>query len=452
MTVTDTNLEKKLDTLVQAYQSVKKDSLANRHTKKAVEKRKLWLEQVDSLFDCASPNAEKAIKESRFLDKTDKKTDIGFLEDQRSARLQFLRNTDVIFEEKLKDKDEREEAVDKSVEKENKRVSEAAKNERVQIKEGLKREMEAGDNLQNESLDQDYESSENVKKSRRSDTVQIEFPKAPFDNPFMAATLDRLKITSNQAVGFFGALVKGGTMGGEVGDLGKFVVSRSSLERQRNVNREISATLAMEHFKKTKPKHSQLHWDGKLMHDSLGKEWEAESILLSGSPDWIEGKLLDVANLQNEEGRPSSSGEVQFEATKNTVLIWDVRDTLRSFCFDTTASNTGVYKGCCIRLSKWLGRPVLHHGCRHHIAELMAKASWYHLFEEDPGPDNRMMKGFRNFWPEVDSSPDAEILSLDQDLPGKQEAIDFYREILSTKNRKNVLPRDDYRYLITTPF
>ena len=94
---------------------------------------------------------------------------------------------------------EREEAVDKSVEKENKRVSEAAKNERVQIKEGLKREMEAGDNLQNESLDQDYESSENVKKSRRSDTVQIEFPKAPFDNPFMAATLDRLKITSNQA-------------------------------------------------------------------------------------------------------------------------------------------------------------------------------------------------------------------------------------------------------------
>ena len=138
LTVTDTNLKKKLDTLVQAYQSVKKDSLANRHTKKAEEKRKLWLEQVDSLFDCASPNAEKAIKESRFLDKTDKQADIGFLEDQRSARLQFLRNTDVIFEEKLKEKDEREEAVDKSVEKENKRVSEAAKNDRDQIKLGTR--------------------------------------------------------------------------------------------------------------------------------------------------------------------------------------------------------------------------------------------------------------------------------------------------------------------------
>ena len=79
----------------------------------------------------------------------------------------------------------------------------------------------------------------------------------------------------------------------------------------------------------------------------------------------------------------------------------------------------------------------------------MAKASWYCLFEEDPGPDNRMMKGFRNFWPKVDSSPDVEVVALVQDLPGKEDAINFYRNILSTKNRNNVLPRDDYRYIIT---
>ena len=59
-----------------------------------------------------------------------------------------------------------------------------------------------------------------------------------------------------------------------------------------------------------------------------------------------------------------------------------------------------------------------------------------------------MMKGFRNFWPKVDSSPDVEVVALVQDLPGKEEAIDFYRNILSTKNRNNVLPRDDYRYII----
>ena len=107
----------------------------------------------------------------------------------------------------------------------------------------------------------------------------------------------------------------------------------------------------MEHFQRTKPCHTQLHWDGKLMKDALGKDWEAEAILVSGSPDWIEGKLLDVANLQNEDGNPCSTGEVQFEATKKAVLLWDIRDSLRSFCFDTTASNTGVHRGCCIRLS-----------------------------------------------------------------------------------------------------
>ena len=89
-------------------------------------------------------------------------------------------------------------------------------------------------------------------------------------------------------------------MDGEKGDLGKFVVSRSSLERQRNFNREISATLAMDHFKKTQAKHAQLHWDGKLIQDAMGKKWEAESILLSGSPDWIEGKLLVVARMKME--------------------------------------------------------------------------------------------------------------------------------------------------------
>ena len=47
-----------------------------------------------------------------------------------------------------------------------------------------------------------------AKKSKRLDKVALEIPKAPFDNPFIAATLDRLKITSNQAMGIFGALVK----------------------------------------------------------------------------------------------------------------------------------------------------------------------------------------------------------------------------------------------------
>lgn len=32
-------------------------------------------------------------------------------------------------------------------------------------------------------------------------------------------------------------------------------------------------------------------------------------------------------------------------------------------------------------------------------------------------------------------------------IPGKEEALDFYRMILTTLNRNSVLPRDDYRYI-----
>ena len=51
-------------------------------------------------------------------------------------------------------------------------------------------------------------------------------------------------------------------------------------------------------------------------------------------------------------------------------------------------------------------------------------------------------------WDQLNTSPGAVVFKLDQDdIPGKKEALDFYRMILSTLNRNNVLPRDDYRYI-----
>ena len=51
-------------------------------------------------------------------------------------------------------------------------------------------------------------------------------------------------------------------------------------------------------------------------------------------------------------------------------------------------------------------------------------------------------------WDQLNTSPGAVVFKLDQDdIPGNKEAMDFYRMILSTLNRNNVLPRDDYRYI-----
>ena len=80
--------------------------------------------------------------------------------------------TDVVFGKKMEDKNER------------------AKRNQV---------IEAGPVPQNEQLDLEFVIPEKAKKSKRSDTVQLQLPKAPFDDPFVVATLDRLKITNNQA-------------------------------------------------------------------------------------------------------------------------------------------------------------------------------------------------------------------------------------------------------------
>ena len=118
--------------------------------------------------------------------------------------------------------------------------------------------------------------------------------------------------------------------------------------------------LALDEFKRSNPEHCNIHWDGKQITSCLGVVDECEAIMVSGSSSYIEGK--------------------------NRFCPWDIKDNVRYMTYDTTSSNTGVNKGCCLRLEEWLNRPVMWYGCRHHIGELMAKAAWYTLFEEDLQP------------------------------------------------------------------
>ena len=435
-------LDKKLLRLLDSYQAIKKDSLKTKTTEIYVKKREAWKSSLDVIFECASSDAEEVLRKSRLLEPGDKQEDIEFLIDQRTTRLQFIGQRDTNFDQKQGEKENREKRQEKMKSDEEMRVRVEKEVKQEQRKMAAKRELE--EETDEEENDPDYQ--EGVKKTKRPDTVRIDLPKAPFNDPFVAATLDRLKVTSNQAMGFFGALVKTSVVEGERADLNQFVVSKSTLDRQRNANREVAATLAMEQFKKTKPMHSALHWDSKFLTDSLGQGWEAEAILVSGAPHWEEGKLLDVAELVDEEGGPSSTGQAQFQANKEVIKLWDIRKDIRALVFDTTASNTGCRKGCCVLLEKWLGRPVLYMGCRHHTSELLAKGSWHAVFDEDLSPENKLMSTFKSLWEELDTSPEVEVFTLSEDLPGKDEAIKFYMDILTTKNRNGLLPRDDYRY------
>ena len=117
------------------------------------------------------------------------------------------------------------------------------------------------------------------------------------------------------------------------------------------------------------------------------------------------------------------------------IIAWDVEKDIVSFVFDTTASNTGRVRGATIRLQKMLNRPVFFLGCRHHISELIVKAVWYSIFEEDLSPENKFFSDVRKDWSSLDTSPEAEFVTLDKNTIGRDEALKCLKEMLVKKNK-----------------
>jgi hypothetical protein len=117
--------------------------------------------------------------------------------------------------------------------------------------------------------------------------VLLEIPKDIMNFPQMVSTLDRTKITDRQAVGVLSQAFK---LGGA--DLNEFKISKSGAQRKRKLSRKNLAEEAMEDFKAKKPKFSAVHWDGKLVDHIHGSNDERLAILVSGAPDFVEGKTV----------------------------------------------------------------------------------------------------------------------------------------------------------------
>ena len=82
------------------------------------------------------------------------------------------------------------------------------------------------------------------------------------------------------------------------------------------------------------------------------------------------------------------------------------------------------------------------------MSELIVKACWYCIFEADLSPDCKFFAGIKDEWGSFDTSSEAEILTLQLDESEKKDSVDFYRELLVRKDRRNQMTvRDDYREL-----
>ena len=134
---------------------------------------------------------------------------------------------------------------------------------------------------------------------------------------------------------------------------------------------------------------------------------------MSGAPHFVEGKVLGIPKLVDAQNNQTSTGEAQFEACVEQVENWNMKHNICAICFDTTSSNTGIRRGACSRLeADFFEEKVFWFGCRHHIPELIVGATWYLLFEDDPGPDNKAYQQVKDAWPELDTSPTAQFKKL----------------------------------------
>ena len=311
-----------------------------------------------------------------------------------------------------------------------------------------------GDDVDEQVSDEDKENRDKdftvaTKSRKKEDRITVSVPRN-LVSPALVGSLDRTKTSSYSAMRNLAAVVSTfQTEDGRKVGIDNFTLSRSSIDRGRLSGRQLISDQAKLEFLRNLPDHLTAHWDGKMIEDILGILNEAEAIVTCGGEGkYKEGKVLDIVDLKDSEGKKTSTGEAQAKAVYASLLEWgaDVIDRIRGFVFDTTASNTGWRSGATVRLNYMLDRAVLYLACRHHVMELMAKNPFHAVVGYDPSPDVAMFKRFKEIFPLIDTTGSFETFQLESDQ--KEELIKTYTEILTKQGDDGKLfVRQDYREL-----
>lgn len=117
---------------------------------------------------------------------------------------------------------------------------------------------------------------------------------------------------------------------------------------------------------------------------------------------------------------------------------------VRGIVFDTTASNTGLHQGACVRIEEILGLEFAWFACRHHVMEVMLSHVFISIFGSTGGPETGLFKRFQKAWSNV--KQDAYVAAPDDILAdpmmGKllQDMLHYLPRALEVQQ-----PRDDYQ-------
>ena len=271
---TKVRIEKDISHVIENYQKLLKDK--SRTSEKVLQSRENFKNDCAKMLEVAHPLLEHKLSIDRIRGHLNLKTeDLEFLEDQRGARVGWMDKIDEEFGNRVKNCLKRKSASSSS--------TATSQFQTVQFQD------DHDDEEDNKEDDEDYNGNANIKRSK---TITVEIPRKIL-TPSLTQTLDRTKTSDVSAMRVLSSTLKTfKTTDGKPLDLNEVYISRAAINKSRNIHREEISNEAKEQFKQNKPLNAALHWDGKLMKDYINIEHETLAILVSGSPDYREGKII----------------------------------------------------------------------------------------------------------------------------------------------------------------
>ena len=434
--LSDGNKHKLVAGIVRSYQSLLKSRSSNSDTAKA--KRKAFLAEMNTCLYFGVRNLREKLLSDRVRSNLGVNTeDVSFLDDQMGPRKRWS----------MSSKEDHEFAARKAANLKRKLppVTKPLQPDPPALHDHGDGDEQVSDHEDKENQDKDFVVA--TKSRKKSDRITVTVPRNLI-SPALVSSLDRTKESSSAAMRNLSALVSTfQTPDGEKVGLKEFNLSRSTIERERLKSRKSISLQAKIEFLLNLPPHLVIHWDGSMMEDLLGNKNEVEAMLASGgSGKYKEGKLLDVVDLKDKDGKNTSTGEAQAKAVYASIEEWSIIPAIRGFVFDTTASNTGWQSGATVRLNFMLGRVILYLACRHHIMELLAKNPFHSVMGYDPSPDVQMFKRMKEIWKDIDTTGPFQTFELETEQ--REELILTYTDILEKHGVDGKLfVRGDYRDL-----
>lgn len=245
----------------------------------------------------------------------------------------------------------------------------------------------------------------------------------------VAAVLDRTNTSVRKSAMILASAVN------EAGcSVSSVVLSKSSVHRHRQQLRKVSAREIQSTYRASK---CVVHWDSKLLPEVTGEGDVVVDRLPILVTSLVDGctKLLGVPKLTCGSGLETSKSVVQY------LEEWNIKSHVIGMCFDTTASNTGKWKGACTLVERAVGHDLLWLACRHHMFEVLLSDAFTQCFGSSTAPEIILFKKFREIWPKLCHEPKVQEAPR---IPVSDAVKAFIVAQLDVDH-----PRDDYRELIS---